>query len=145
MLGELLGAHETALTFTKGGEVKVVCHCGVVAPAGLDESWLGPSTAASGTTIAAESEARPTLLTVRTATSSATQEGVLDNCSGWYPRAGESSPGRGQSRTVELGLEKSQFGGGTVFGAVRPARTSQTPWQAKRAMRVRVSMVALPM
>ena len=104
VLGELLGAHETALTFTKGGEVKVVCHCGVVAPAGLDESWLGPSTAASGTTIAAESEARPTLLTVRTATSSATQEGVLDYCSGWYPRAGEPSPG---ARTIQNGRIRS--------------------------------------
>ena len=26
VLAETLGAHETALTFTKGGEVNVVCH-----------------------------------------------------------------------------------------------------------------------
>ena len=32
-----------------------------------------------------------------------------------------------------------------AFGGVRPASTSATPWHAKRAMRVRVPIVALPM
>jgi hypothetical protein len=75
VLAELLGAHEIALTFTKGGEEKVVCHCGATTPPACRELRAEPPTAARDSTVAAASAAAGTLRTVGTATSSATQEG----------------------------------------------------------------------
>jgi hypothetical protein len=140
-LAVALGAHETALTLVKGVKLAVVSQLGATAPAGAD-GWFPrrPMMATVNTVEIAVTAIRRTVRNV------ASQSQRASPIGGLLVPIGPSRINRGGRIRLENCLGYVGCGAAiTAFGGVRPARTSATPWQARRAMRVRVPMVALPM
>lgn len=133
-------AQETARTFGRGEYDAVVFQVGAVGPAPAVEGVASSPTSARVVTV--ESVATPILLTVDTASPLPPEPTPNDSAivpsTSRFVRAVKGSM-REWSASLPMRVHDV-----TAFGGVRPANTSATPWQANRAIRVRVPIVALP-
>jgi hypothetical protein len=142
-LAAALGAQETAVTLVNGAKLAVVCHDGVTAAAGSAESWL-PSSPMKPTAIAADNAVAVIVRIERNATPPSNPDSRSNDWGIVILRPPLIHTG-GQAPEVNGRCYAGCGAGATEFGGVRPARTSHTPWHARRAIRVRVATVALPM